>query len=114
MGALLAITVLISVREYKGWTWGFGVPAACILLSILIFVVGYRRYRFKKPVGSALTRFFQVVVAAVRNHRRGVGDVREGDLYEVKGKESAISGARKIGHTAKYRLEFLFLRKMQI
>ncbi|KAG5543114.1 hypothetical protein RHGRI_016010 [Rhododendron griersonianum] len=102
-GALLAITVLVGIREYKGWSWGFAVPTACMLSSILILVAGYRRYRFKKPLGSALTRFFQVVVAAVRNHRRGVQEVGEGDrLYEVKGKESAILGARKIGHTAQY------------
>ncbi|KAI8549582.1 hypothetical protein RHMOL_Rhmol06G0036400 [Rhododendron molle] len=103
-GALLAITVLVGIREYKGWSWGFAVPTACMLSSILILVAGYRRYRFKKPLGSAFTRFLQVVVAAVRNHRRGVQEVGEGDrLYEVKGKESAILGARKIGHTAQYR-----------
>lgn len=85
-----------------------------MLSSILILVAGYRHYRFKKPLGSAFTRFFQVVVAAVRNHRSGVQEVGEGDrLYEMEGKESAILGARKIGHTAQYRLEFLFLRKMR-
>ncbi|KAF7140367.1 hypothetical protein RHSIM_Rhsim06G0027300 [Rhododendron simsii] len=103
-GALLAITVLVGIREYKGWSWGFAAPTACMLSSILILVAGYWRYRFKKPLGSAFTRFFQVVVAAVRNHRSGVQEVGEGDrLYEVKGKESAILGARKIGHTAQYR-----------
>ncbi|XP_038977556.1 protein NRT1/ PTR FAMILY 8.2-like [Phoenix dactylifera] len=109
MGVLLAITLMVFVEERMGWGWGFGVPAASTMVSILVLVAGARFYRYQRPVGSAFTRFVQVVAAACRNHAKGVvvaaasGGVREEELYEVKTKESDIVGARKLPHTNQYR-----------
>jgi len=102
MGALLGITVMVHVQEEKGWGWGFGVPAAVTVLSLLILVAGFPVYRYQKPMGSPFTRFVQVLVAAFKNHMKGI-KVSEGELYEVKTKESDIVGARKLRHTAQYK-----------
>ncbi|GKV46974.1 hypothetical protein SLEP1_g53927 [Rubroshorea leprosula] len=53
--------------------------------------------------GSPFTRFFQVIVAAERNHFRGVEVRNEADLYKGDTTESDISGARKIAHTNQYK-----------
>ncbi|PSR99635.1 Protein NRT1/ PTR FAMILY 8.1 like [Actinidia chinensis var. chinensis] len=105
MGALLGITLLVYVQQEKGWTWGFAVPTVAMFCSIVVLVAGYRWYRYQKPMGSAFTRFVQVVVAAGRNHVRGVhvGGGHQVVLYEVRTKESAIHGARKLGHTTQFR-----------
>ncbi|GLT54375.1 hypothetical protein SLA2020_275780 [Shorea laevis] len=102
MGALLGITLLVYVKEKKGWGWGFGVPAVAMVGSIIIVVAGIRSYRYKKPMGSPFTRFLQVTVASLRNSFRGVEVGCEADLYEVNTKESDILGARKLPRTAQY------------
>ncbi|KAG8377490.1 hypothetical protein BUALT_Bualt08G0038300 [Buddleja alternifolia] len=103
MGALLGITLLVYVQVEFGWTWGFAVPTALMIGSICILGAGFAKYRYQKPMGSAFTRFIQVIVVSVRNHVRGVEIGREGDLYEVNSRESDIVGARKLPHTKQYR-----------
>ncbi|GFP95162.1 protein nrt1/ ptr family 8.1, partial [Phtheirospermum japonicum] len=104
MGALFGITLLAYVQLKLGWGWGFGIPTGATIVSIFILVAGSRKYRYQKPMGSAFTRFVQVIVASVRNNVRGVEVGQEGcNLYEVDTKESDIHGARKIAHTPQYR-----------
>ncbi|XP_052202942.1 protein NRT1/ PTR FAMILY 8.2-like [Diospyros lotus] len=104
MGALLGITVLVYLQQQKGWTWGFGVPTVAMACSIVILASGFRFYRFQKPMGSAFTRFLQVMVASVRNHRTGAEVRSHGvELFEVGTVESDIHGARKLAHTNQYR-----------
>ncbi|KAL3812339.1 hypothetical protein ACJIZ3_013607 [Penstemon smallii] len=104
MGALLGITLMVYVQVEFGWTWGFAVPTAAMICSIFILAAGLLKYRYQKPMGSAFTRFVQVVVVSVRNHVRGVEVRRGADLYEVDTRESDIVGARKLLHTNQYRL----------
>lgn len=108
MGALLGITLMVYIQDEFGWIWGFGVPTAVMIVSVLILAAGFMKYRYQKPMGSAFTRFVQVVVVALRNHMRGVGEVREAHLYEVKTNESDILGARKLGHTKQYRSVYIY------
>ncbi|KAK9164266.1 hypothetical protein Syun_005168 [Stephania yunnanensis] len=103
MGALLGITVLVYLRLEKGWAWGFGLPTGVVVCSIVILGAGTKLYRYQKPTGSPFTRFAQVGVASVRNHLRGVTVATYANLYEVRTKESAIIGARKLPHTKQYR-----------
>uniref|UniRef100_A0A803NN82 Uncharacterized protein n=1 Tax=Cannabis sativa TaxID=3483 RepID=A0A803NN82_CANSA len=103
MGALLAITVLVYIQDRFGWIWGFGIPTVTVFCSIIIMLVGLRFYRYQKPMGSPFTRFLQVLVAAFRNHYRGVEVGRTTELYEVETMESDIKGARKLSHTTQYR-----------
>lgn len=104
MGALLGITIMVYIKEKKGWGWGFGVPTGAMMVSIIILAAGIRHYRFQKPMGSAFTRFLQVMVASTRNHLRGVKLGAEVQLYEVNGEESDIRGARKLPHTRQFTL----------
>ncbi|KAL0325505.1 UNVERIFIED_CONTAM: protein NRT1/ PTR FAMILY 8.1 [Sesamum radiatum] len=90
----------------KNGVWvglGFGIPTAAMIISIVILSAGFSKYRYQKPVGSAFTRFVQVIVVSLRNHVRGVEVGREADLYEVETRESDIRGAKKLPHTEQYR-----------
>ncbi|KAH7690618.1 Peptide-transporting ATPase protein, partial [Dioscorea alata] len=102
MGVLMGITLMVYVEVKKGWVWGFGVPTASTVMSVVVLVAGAPVYRYQKATGSALSRFVQVVVVAWRNHWKGVRVVRVEELYEVKTRESVIVGARKLGHTSQY------------
>ncbi|KAK1260851.1 Peptide transporter PTR2 [Acorus gramineus] len=102
MGALLGITAMVYLQVKKGWVWGFAVPSAAMFASVAILLFGIPLYRYQRPMGSAFTRFAQVLAASIRNYSRGV---RARELYEVETPESDIPGARKLFHTQQY--EFL-------
>ncbi|EEF52653.1 peptide transporter, putative [Ricinus communis] len=103
MGALLGITLMVYIKEEKGWGWGFGVPTGAMIVSIFILAAGVPYYRFQKPMGSPFTRFLQVMVASLTNHFRGVKVGSEVQLYEVQSEKSDIEGARKLCHTRQFK-----------
>lgn len=103
MGALLGMTVVVYIQVKLGWGWGFGVPTGAMLFSLLVFLAGTKLYRFQKPQGSPLTRFLQVMVASVRNHRKGVEAGSDTQLFEVQTQESDIHGVKKLAHSSQFR-----------
>ncbi|KAF5207403.1 NRT1/ PTR FAMILY 8.1 [Thalictrum thalictroides] len=103
MGAILGVTVVIYIQTEHGWVWGFSIPTAAMMISIFVLVGGIRYYRYQKPTGSPFTRFAQVVVASIRNHKKGVQLKPSIQLYEVNTQASDIIGASKLPHSAQYR-----------
>lgn len=64
-GALIAVTVVVWLEDNKGWSYGFGVSTAAILISVPVFLSGSRFYRLKVPSGSPITTLFKVLTAAL-------------------------------------------------
>ncbi|KAG9452379.1 hypothetical protein H6P81_005283 [Aristolochia fimbriata] len=69
IGSLGAVTVLVYIQDNLGRKWGYGVCAAGILLGMVVFLSGTRRYRFKKLAGSPMTQVATVVVAAWKKRK---------------------------------------------
>nr|XP_024361455.1 protein NRT1/ PTR FAMILY 8.2-like isoform X2 [Physcomitrium patens]PNR30826.1 hypothetical protein PHYPA_027142 [Physcomitrium patens] len=103
-GIFLSLTVVVYISEYISWAWGFGTLSIAMAAANIIFFLGTPFYRHRIPSGSPLTRFVQVMIAALRK-RRVKTPKNKDDLYEVYDKESAIPGSRKLKHT--YILSFL-------
>ncbi|KMZ71612.1 putative peptide transporter [Zostera marina] len=108
IGALIASSVLVWVQMNIGWTWGFGIPAAAMLVAVFSFLFGTKLYRIQKPGGSPLTRIAQVIVASFRKFRTKVPD-NKALLYEISDK-FATEGSRKLKHTD----QFSFLDKAAV
>ncbi|XP_061348207.1 protein NRT1/ PTR FAMILY 6.3-like [Gastrolobium bilobum] len=66
IGSLAAVTILVYIQDHLGRDWGYGICACAILLALFVFLLGTRRYRFKKLAGSPLTQIAVVYVAAWR------------------------------------------------
>ncbi|GLT53402.1 hypothetical protein SLA2020_266740 [Shorea laevis] len=66
IGSLGAVTVLVYIEDNLGREWGYGICACAIVIGLVVFLSGTRRYRFKKLVGSPLTQIAAVFVAAWR------------------------------------------------
>ncbi|RZS22644.1 hypothetical protein BHM03_00055449 [Ensete ventricosum] len=64
LGSLLAVTVLVYIQDNLGRRWGYGLCALSVVVGLVVFLTGTRRYRFKKLAGSPLTQIAAVVVAA--------------------------------------------------
>lgn len=69
IGSLLAVTVLVYIQDHLGRRWGYGICALAIVIGLIVFLSGTRRYRFKKLVGSPLTQIATVFVGAWKKRR---------------------------------------------
>lgn len=63
-GSLAAVTVLVYIEDNLGRQWGYGICAFAIVVCLIVFLFGTKRYRFKKLVGSPLSQIAAVFVAA--------------------------------------------------
>lgn len=90
-GSILAVTIVVSIEESKGWFWSFTISAGTLALALFIFMAGLPFYRFKSPTGSSLTRITKVIVSAARN--RNKTDLDEEMI------QSLISTDEGISHT---------------
>jgi peptide/histidine transporter 3/4 len=98
LAMLLAFTVVVYIQENVGWGWGFGIPALGMLVSIVVFLVGYPIYVLLKPGGSPFTRLAQVVAAAFRKRSVAVPE-DPGMLYQDKELDALISTNGRLLHT---------------
>ncbi|XWS49762.1 hypothetical protein CRYUN_Cryun12cG0030600 [Craigia yunnanensis] len=66
IGSLGSVTILVYIQDNLGREWGYGICACAIVIGLVVFLSGTKRYRFKKLVGSPLTQIAAVFVAAWR------------------------------------------------
>lgn len=99
VGSLLSSTVVVWVQDNIGWSVSFAGPMLLLGFGLAMFIAGRRAYRYKKLGGSPLTRVFQVLVAAVRNHRLNLPD-DSSLLHELPG---VTEGDYRTQHTYQFR-----------
>ncbi|KAJ3690141.1 hypothetical protein LUZ61_019305 [Rhynchospora tenuis] len=109
IGALLAGTVVVWIQDNYGWTIGFGLLTILIGLAFTNLVCGSKFYRYRKPIGSPLTRMCQVIVAATRKFNMDL-PVNESLLYKKTEKLEISQGIGELETTP----EFSFLNKASI
>ncbi|KAJ7956680.1 protein NRT1/ PTR FAMILY 6.2 [Quillaja saponaria] len=102
-GTLLAVTVLVYLQDEVGRSWAYGICSVSMLIAILVFLSGTRRYRYKKSLGSPIVHIFQVVVAATKKRKMDLPH-NVGSLYEGTPEASRIQ----------YTYQFHFLDKAAI
>lgn len=98
LGSLFSNTILGYYEDKGVWAFGFWASAGSAVVALILFLVGTPRYRHFIPKGNPLSRFCQVIVAALRKWKTEVPS-SDDKLYEVDGKELAQYGDRKILHT---------------
>ncbi|KAG2322437.1 hypothetical protein Bca4012_056812 [Brassica carinata] len=65
--------VSIFIQENLSWSLGFGIPSVSMLLSLLLFLLGTKNYRFSTARGekkNPFARITHVFMEAVRNRRQ--------------------------------------------
>ncbi|KAG7955760.1 hypothetical protein I3843_11G088400 [Carya illinoinensis] len=98
LGSLFSNTILVYFEDEGMWALGFWASAGSAFAALVLFLVGTPRYRHFKPSGNPLSRFCQVIVAAVKKWGVEMPPSAEG-LYEVDGQQSSTNGCRRILHT---------------
>ncbi|KAK4349643.1 hypothetical protein RND71_032398 [Anisodus tanguticus] len=105
VGSLGAVTILVYVQDNLGREWGYGICACAIVIALVLFLFGTRKYRFKKLVGSPLTQIASVFVAAWRNRHLEVPS-DSSLLYEIDDNifgEGNKKSKQKLPHSMEYR-----------
>ncbi|RRT77509.1 hypothetical protein B296_00001404 [Ensete ventricosum] len=64
IGSLLAVTVLVYIQDEVSRSWAYGICCISMLLAVILFLSGTKRYRYKKSSGSPIVHMLQVTVAA--------------------------------------------------
>ncbi|CAL9092205.1 unnamed protein product [Musa acuminata var. zebrina] len=95
-GSLFAVTVLVYIQDEVGRSWSYGICCISMLLAVVLFLSGTRRYRFKKRSGSPIVHILQVLVAAFRK-RQLKHPANPAFLFED------FPEASRIQHTDKFR-----------
>ncbi|KAK1642934.1 hypothetical protein QYE76_060739 [Lolium multiflorum] len=101
-GVLLGVTVVVYVQERVGWGAATVLVAAVMGVSLVVFLSGWRTYRYRVPGGSPLTPLVRVAVAAARKrHLELPADASQ--LYEVAGTAQGGGKKRLLCHTDQLR-----------
>ncbi|KAE8683799.1 Protein NRT1/ PTR FAMILY 6.3 [Hibiscus syriacus] len=109
IGSLCSVTILVYIQDNLGREWGYGICACAIVIGLVVFLSGTRRYRFKKLVGSPLTQIAAVFVAAWKKRHLElpsdasllfeIDDAAEG----LKKKKKKKKKKQKLPHSKEYR-----------
>ncbi|KAK0597744.1 hypothetical protein LWI29_028269 [Acer saccharum] len=102
IATLTASTVVVYIQDDVGWSWGFGIPAIAMALSILALVFGSVLYVKLKPGGSPFTRLAQVIVSAFKKRKQLVPEDSK-LLYQNRELDAAISVDGTLLHTHQYK-----------
>ncbi|KAM1033464.1 hypothetical protein FF1_036956 [Malus domestica] len=101
VGASTAILAVIYVQDNVGWAAGFGIMTGAMVVALVLFLLGYKRYRKQGPLGSPFTKVVQVLVAAARKWRVD-GTLMTG-FGVYKDDESQHDTRRTLAHTSQFR-----------
>ncbi|GER32138.1 major facilitator superfamily protein [Striga asiatica] len=66
---IIALTLVVYIQDAVSWVWGFGIPTALMLCSIVLFFVGTRLYVYVHPEGSCFTGVARVIVASIKKRK---------------------------------------------
>eukprot|EP00210_Caulerpa_lentillifera_P005995 g5730.t1 len=95
IGVLLASTVIVKIQDSGYWGIGFVIPAAAMIVAVLLFVFGTPLYRMLPIEGSPLARFIGVTRCALTNRRKGI---REASSSNAARKSHWLDWAVEEGH----------------
>ncbi|CAJ1944512.1 unnamed protein product [Sphenostylis stenocarpa] len=102
-GTLAAVTVLVYLQDEVSRSLAYGVCSVSMIIAIIVFLSGTKRYRYKKSLGSPIVHIFQVIVASIKKRKLQLPHT-VGSLYEDTPEDSRIE------HTDQFR----FLEKAAI
>ncbi|GAU49810.1 hypothetical protein TSUD_194630 [Trifolium subterraneum] len=103
LGTLAAVTVLVYIQDEVSRSWAYGICSVSMVIAILVFLSGTKKYRYKKSMGSPIVHIFQVIVASIKKRKMEL-PYNVGALYEDTAEDSRIE------HTDQFR----FLEKAAI
>ena len=91
----MAVTVLVYIQDEVDRSLGYGLCSVTMIVAIVIFFSGNKRYRYKKSVGSPIVCIFQVIATAISRRKLKLP-------YNVKFLYEDSPEATRIHHTDQF------------
>ncbi|KNA18388.1 hypothetical protein SOVF_071260 [Spinacia oleracea] len=102
-GSLAAVTVLVYIEDNLGRQWGYGICACAVVVCIIFFLLGTKRYRFKKLAGSPLSQIGAVFVAAWKKRKIQL-PAHSSQLFNIDDlAETSVKSKQKLPHSKQFR-----------
>lgn len=101
---ILALSVVVYIQTKISWVIGLAIPAVCLALSIIVFLIGLSTYVILKPQGSVYSDLAKVVVSAVRKSRLRVRhELDSGPSFYDPPLPDSDPSIMKLPHTDRFR-----------
>ncbi|KAG8476591.1 hypothetical protein CXB51_033445 [Gossypium anomalum] len=113
IGSLGSVTVLVYIQDNLGREWGYGICACAIVIGLVVFLSGTKRYRFKKLVGSPLTQIAAVFVAAWKKRHLEL-PFDSSLLFEIDYAAVGLNNKKKKKQKLPHSKQFRFLDRAAI
>ncbi|CAL5199907.1 unnamed protein product [Lathyrus oleraceus] len=81
IAVIIALTIIVYIQDHLGWKIGFGVPAALMLLSTILFFLASPLYVKITKRTTLFTGFAQVTVAAIKNRKFQLPSQNSAEFY---------------------------------
>ncbi|CAL4896449.1 unnamed protein product [Urochloa decumbens] len=108
LGGFVGLVFLVWVQDNEGWGLSFALSALLVLVGTVVVGAGLPFYRHQKPMGSPLTRIFQVFVAAFRKRKLSLPE-NQMEMHEVTA-DSTGTSVKSMERTS----DFKFLDKAAV
>lgn len=95
IGLLISFSLSVYILSFVSKDWGFAWLLIFNVVAFLVFLVGTRQYRHKKPSGSFLTRMLQVTVATFLKRKLVIPEAT-GSLYDAPVSGGWLERSRKL------------------
>lgn len=95
-GTLAAVTVLVYLQDEVSRSVAYGICSVSMIVAIMVFMSGTKRYRYKKSLGSPIVQIFQVIVASIKKRKMQLP-------YNVDSLYEDTPEASRIEHTDQFR-----------
>ena len=66
---MVSLTLIVYIQTNLSWAVGLGIPAVLMLLSLVVYFLGSKKYVKVKATGSPMTSIVQVLVVAMKKSR---------------------------------------------
>lgn len=102
-GSLAAVTVLVYIEDNLGRQWGYGICACAVVVCLMVFLFGTKRYRYKKLAGSPLSQISAVFVAAWKKRKMEL-PADSSQLFNIDDMaETSVKNKQKLPHSKQFR-----------
>ncbi|MED6181617.1 hypothetical protein PIB30_020880 [Stylosanthes scabra] len=98
---MVSLTLIVYVQSNVSWAIGLGIPAALMLLSVVVFFLGTNIYVKVQPSGSPITSIVQVLVVATK--KRGLKLPQEYSMLSLFNYVPPKSLNSKLPYTYQFR-----------
>ncbi|XP_076927185.1 protein NRT1/ PTR FAMILY 2.8 [Bidens hawaiensis] len=94
LALIIALTGVVYIQTNISWVIGFAIPTACLLFSLIVFLIGRDTYIMKKPEGSVFSDIVKVIFASFKKRDITYDHVSKHSFYHPQQESNIVRTQR--------------------